>query len=453
MDSCPETLWKAVKPNMDSFDEVFAAVKEYCKEHVVIATYNLFINDIEPVSFDGNKAVLSVRSEFVKNTLENRYLSLLQEAFRELLGFEVEIEFTLPQKAPSPAPGAAQAAAAAGGNYAFTFENFIVGSTNKFAHAAAQAVAANPSGAYNPLFIWGGSGLGKTHLLHAIKSEVEKNHPDFNLVYVDGEKFTNEIISAIHDNTTTQFHNKYRAADVLLVDDIQFIGGKESTQEEFFHTFNTLYNSGKQIVLASDRAPREIKSLEDRLRTRFEMGLIADIQPPDFETRVAIIQNKASSMGLKLPDDVITYVAENITSNVRQLEGTVNKIMAYRDMTDFEINRTNVARAIRDMVKDTSNKVLPSPQLIISEVAAYYNISESVIRGSRRDKNTAEARQVSMYLIRKLTNLSLLDTAAEFGKDHTTVMHSVDKIEKELGTSDHLGQVVKEITANVNGKL
>ena len=225
-----------MKPNMDSFDEVFAAVKEYCKEHVVIATYNLFINDIEPVSFDGNKALLSVRSEFVKNTLENRYLQLLQDAFRELLGFEVEIEFTLPQKASAPAPSAAQAAPS-GGNYAFTFENFIVGSTNKFAHAAAQAVAANPSGAYNPLFIWGGSGLGKTHLLHAIKSEVEKNHPDFNIVYVDGEKFTNEIISAIHDNTTSQFHNKYRAADVLLVDDIQFIGGKESTQEEFFHTF------------------------------------------------------------------------------------------------------------------------------------------------------------------------------------------------------------------------
>ncbi len=321
---------------MDSFDEVFAAVKEYCKEHVVIATYNLFINDIEPVSFDGNKAVLSVRSEFVKNTLENRYLSLLQEAFRELLGFEVEIEFTLPQKAPSPAPGAAQAAAAAGGNYAFTFENFIVGSTNKFAHAAAQAVAANPSGAYNPLFIWGGSGLGKTHLLHAIKSEVEKNHPDFNIVYVDGEKFTNEIISAIHDNTTTQFHNKYRAADVLLVDDIQFIGGKESTQEEFFHTFNTLYNSGKQIVLASDRAPREIKSLEDRLRTRFEMGLIADIQPPDFETRVAIIRRKADLLGLDMPDDVAEYIANRLKNNIRQLEGAVKKLDAYRKLEGIQ---------------------------------------------------------------------------------------------------------------------
>ena len=237
------------------------------------------------------------------------------------------------------------------------------------------------------------------------------------------------------------------------MDDIQFIAGKDSTQEEFFHTFNTLYEQKKQIVLTSDRPPEEMSRLEDRLKTRLQWGLLADIQPPDYETRVAIIQNKASSMGLRLPDDVITYVAENITSNVRQLEGTVNKIMAYRDMTDFEINRTNVARAIRDMVKDTSNKVLPSPQLIISEVAAYYNINESVIRGSRRDKTTAEARQVSMYLIRKLTNLSLLDTAAEFGKDHTTVMHSVDKIEKELETSDHLGQVVKEITANVNGNL
>ena len=218
---------------MSSFDEVFAAVKEYCKERLVLATYNLFIDGIEPVSFEGSVATLSVRSDFVKGIVETRYKDLLREAFKELLGFDIDVELTIPapvEQAPAEVPG--------GGNYEFTFENFIVGSTNKFAHAAAQAVAANPSGAYNPLFIWGGSGLGKTHLLGAIQFEIHKNFPDYNIVYVDGEKFTNEIISAIHDNTTAEFHNKYRAADVLLVDDIQFIGGKESTQEEFFHTFN-----------------------------------------------------------------------------------------------------------------------------------------------------------------------------------------------------------------------
>ena len=411
-----------MKPNMDSFDEVFAAVKEYCKEHVVIATYNLFINDIEPVSFDGNKAVLSVRSEFVKNTLENRYLSLLQEAFRELLGFEVEIEFTLPQKAPSPAPGAAQAAAAAGGNYAFTFENFIVGSTNKFAHAAAQAVAANPSGAYNPLFIWGGSGLGKTHLLHAIKSEVEKNHPDFNIVYVDGEKFTNEIISAIHDNTTTQFHNKYRAADVLLVDDIQFIGGKESTQEEFFHTFNTLYNSGKQIVLASDRAPREIKSLEDRLRTRFEMGLIADIQPPDFETRVAII---------------------------RQLEGAVKKLDAYRKLEGIQ----PVIGAAQNAIKDILSETQPVPvtvEKILSEVARTYNTTPEALRGPSRRASVSSARKVAMYIVREITGMSMEDIGSEFGgRDHSTVVYGINDVQKHFPADRTLRETVEDIIKNI----
>lgn len=236
------------------------------------------------------------------------------------------------------------------------------------------------------------------------------------------------------------------------MDDIQFIAGKDSTQEEFFHTFNTLYEQKKQIVLTSDRPPDVMSKLEDRLKTRFQWGLLADIQPPDYETRVAIIENKAASMGLRLPADVVAYVAENITSNVRQLEGTVNKILAYRDMTDFEINLTNVSRAIKDMFRG-KDKVLPTPQLIIAEISSYYNISESVIRGTARNKNTAEARQVSMYLIRTLTSLSLEDIAAEFGKDHTTVMHSVDKVEKNLATSDHLQTVVKEVTANINGKL
>jgi chromosomal replication initiator protein len=236
------------------------------------------------------------------------------------------------------------------------------------------------------------------------------------------------------------------------MDDIQFIAGKDSTQEEFFHTFNTLYEQKKQIVLTSDRPPEEMSRLEDRLKTRLQWGLLADIQPPDYETRVAIIQNKAKSMGLVMPDDVINYVAENVTSNVRQLEGTVNKIMAYRDMTGMSIDLTSVSRAIKDMFKG-KEKLLPTPQLIISEAAAYYNISESVIRGTARDKVTAEARQVSMYLIRKLTNLSLEETAAEFGKDHTTVMHSIQKIEKNLETSEQLKTVVKEVTANVNGKL
>ncbi|MEG0178088.1 MAG: chromosomal replication initiator protein DnaA, partial [Oscillospiraceae bacterium] len=336
---------------MNSFDEVFGAVKSYCKERVVAATYNLFIDGIEPVNFEGNIATLSVRSDFLRGVVSERYTDLLNEAFKGLLGFDVHIEFVVPaEKIPVPE---VKPAALSGGSYDFTFENFIVGSNNKFAHAAAQAVAANPSGAYNPLFIYGGSGLGKTHLLNAIQMEIQKSHPEYNIIYVDGEKFTNEIISAIHDNTTALFHNKYRAADVLLVDDIQFIGGKDSTQEEFFHTFNTLYNSGKQIVLVSDRPPKEIKSLEERLRTRFEWGLTADIQPPDFETRVAIVRRKADLLHFDMPDDVSEYLANHLKNNIRQLEGAVKKMNAYYLLENIQPVIGAAQNAIKDILSES----------------------------------------------------------------------------------------------------
>ena len=432
---------------MSSFDEVFAAVKEYCKERLVLATYNLFIDGIEPVSFEGSVATLSVRSDFVKGIVETRYKDLLREAFKELLGFDIDVELTIPapvEQAPAEVPG--------GGNYEFTFENFIVGSTNKFAHAAAQAVAANPSGAYNPLFIWGGSGLGKTHLLGAIQFEIHKNFPDYNIVYVDGEKFTNEIISAIHDNTTAEFHNKYRAADVLLVDDIQFIAGKKQTQEEFFHTFNTLYESGRQIVLTSDRPPREMTQLEDRLQTRFEWGLMVDVAPPDFETRLAIIKNKAALLGVQLPDDISSFIAENLTANVRQIEGALNKLLAYRDLLGNQVDGEAVSRAVKDMLKKY-NEFVPSPGLIVEYICRYYDVDEEQVRGQGRKRDLMEARQTAMYLIRRMTNLSLNDIGKEFGdRDHTTVLHSLDQVEKKMRSDPAYAEKVKEITTNINNK-
>lgn len=437
----------AVTRNMNSFDELFSAVKEDCREHVPAATYTLFLQDIEPVSFDGNKAQLAVRSAFVKTTLQNRYLDLLRSAFKNLLGFDVELELLVPEAPAAPAA----VPAAPGGTYDFTFENFIVGSTNKFAHAAAQAVAANPSGAYNPLFIWGGSGLGKTHLLNAIKVEIQRSHPDFNIVYVDGEKFTNEIISAIREGSTTEFHNKYRAADVLLVDDIQFIGGKESTQEEFFHTFNTLYNAGKQIVLASDRAPREIKSLEERLRTRFEMGLIADIQPPDFETRVAIIRRKADLLGLDMPDDVAEYIANRLKNNIRQLEGAVKKLDAYRKLEGIQ----PVIGAAQNAIKDILSESQPVPitvEKILSEVARTYNTTPDALRGPGRRASLSSARQVAMYIVREITGMSMEDIGQEFGgRDHSTVVYSVNTLQKRLATDTTLRETVEDITKNVRG--
>ena len=422
---------------MNSFNEVFSAVKEYCKEKVVLATYNVFFNDIEAVDFDGNTATLQVRTDFVKNTIENRYTDLILEGFRTILGFEPNLQFVLPQQ--QPAPAAAAPVQQPDGNYSYTFETFIVGSTNKFAHAAAQAVAANPSGAYNPLFIWGDSGLGKTHLLNAIKAEIQKNHPDYNIVYVDGEKFTNEIINAI----------QYRAADVLLVDDIQFIGGKESTQEEFFHTFNTLYNAGKQIVLASDRAPREIKSLEDRLRTRFEMGLIADIQPPDFETRVAIIRRKADLLNLDMPDDVAEYIANRLKNNIRQLEGAVKKLDAYRKLEGIQ----PVIGAAQNAIKDILNEIQPVPvtvEKILSEAARTYNTTPEALRGPTRRSNVSNARKVSMYVVREITGMSMEDIGREFGgRDHSTVVYSISDIQKKMDTDPRTRETIEDIIKNV----
>lgn len=339
-------------------------------------------------------------------------------------------------------------------NPQFTFDRFVVGSSNRFAHAAAVAVSNNPAEAYNPLFIYGQSGLGKTHLLYAIAGEIHRQHPDYKIVYIKGDQFTNELIDAVQEGKNVEFRNKYRNADLFLVDDIQFIAGKQSTQEEFFHTFNSLYEAKKQIVLTSDRPPNEMQRLEDRLKTRFEWGLIADIQPPDYETRMAIIKNKAYSLGLQLPDDVCSYIAENITTNVRQIEGTVKKIMAYRDLTGNEVDISFVSRAIKDMYKSKSSAV-PTPSLIIAEVSRFYSIEENVLRGTLKDKSTAEARQIAMYLIRELTNLSFPDIGKEFGKDHTTVIHSCKKVKAMLVNSkdDSVAKNIRDITANINSKL
>ncbi|MDD3428890.1 MAG: chromosomal replication initiator protein DnaA [Oscillospiraceae bacterium] len=431
---------------MNSFDEVFAAVKEYCQGRLVAATYNLFIDGIEPIGFNGATATLRARSEFIKDTIEKRYTDLFNEAFKEILGFEVEIELITPDEPVLPsAPIETQAPV---GSYAFTFDNFIVGSTNKFAHAAAQAVATNPSGAYNPLFIYGDSGLGKTHLENAIRIEIAKNHPEFNIVYVDGEAFTNEIISAIRSGSTAEFQQKYRAADVLLVDDIQFIGGKESTQEEFFHTFNTLYNAGKQIVLASDRPPKEIKSLEDRLRTRFEWGLTADIQPPDFETRCAIINRKASLLGLELPDDVTEFIASKLKNNIRQLEGAVKKLNAYRMLEGIQ----PVIGVAQNAIKDILNETQPIPitiEKIVSEVARTYNITPADIRGRKRSANISNARKTAMYVVREITGMSMEDIGKEFGdRDHSTVVYSLSEVDKRMETDSRLKETVEDIIKN-----
>ena len=438
---------------MDSFKDVLEAAQAYCKTQMAEPTYNLYIDGLEPISFeDSSHITLSVRNDFICKIVTDRYLGLLKEAFKTVLGFDVDITLVVPSTPPHEVVLAQQYEAnpaSPQGNYEFTFENFIKGPSNQFAFAAAQAVAANPSGAYNPLFIYGGSGLGKTHLLTAIQTEIKRTHPDFVIMYVTCEQFTNELIAAIRAGSTEDFRMKYRVADLLLVDDIQFIAGKESTQEEFFHTFNSLHDAHKQIVIASDRPAKEIKSLEERLRTRFEMGLTADIQPPDFETRVAIIRRKADLLGLEMPDEVAEYIANRLKNNIRQLEGAVKKLNAYRKLEGIQ----PVIGAAQNAIKDILNETQPVPitvEKILSEVARTYNTTADMLRGPSRRSNVSSARKVSMYVVREITGMSMEDIGSEFGgRDHSTVVYSINDMQKKLETDTRLRETVEDIIKNV----
>ena len=443
---------------MDSFEELFSVVKEYCKTQMTEVAYKIWIKDIEAVSFDNDTVVLGVSSEFKKNIVTEKYKSLLSKGFEEALGFPVEINIVVvdedPQKQPEPIPEVQGVKDVSplldSGDYDYTFDTFIVGSSNKFAHAAALAVATHDARNYNPLFIHGDSGLGKTHLLFAIMNEVKSRKPDALVIYVKGEQFTNELIAAIGHQSTPEFREKYRKADYLLVDDIQFIAGRDSTQEEFFHTFNTLYESGKQIVLTSDRPPKEIKTLEDRLRTRFEMGLMADIQPADFETRIAIIQRKAELLHMDMPLEVEEYIANNLKSNIRQLEGAVKNIKANSLIYENKpVTILMAQNAIRDILND-SQPVPVTIGKIITEVARTFNVSEQDIKSNKRAANISRARQVAMYVIKDITQMSMAAIGDEFGgRDHSTVVYAISQTEKAMKTDSRLRETIEDITKNV----
>ncbi|MCI7138047.1 MAG: chromosomal replication initiator protein DnaA [Oscillospiraceae bacterium] len=443
---------------MDSFEELFSMVKEYCKTQMTEVAYKIWIKDIAPVSFDNDSVVLGVSSDFKKNIVTEKYKALLSKGFEQTLGFPVEVNIEVAdddsQKQPEPVPEVQGVKNVSplldSGDYDYTFDTFIVGSSNKFAHAAALAVATHDTRNYNPLFIHGDSGLGKTHLLFAIMNEVKNRKPDSFVVYVKGEQFTNELIAAIKNQTTPEFREKYRKADYLLVDDIQFIAGRDSTQEEFFHTFNTLYESGKQIVLTSDRPPKEIKTLEDRLRTRFEMGLMADIQPADFETRIAIIQRKAELLHMDMPLDVEEYIANNLKSNIRQLEGAVKNIKANSLIYENKpVTILMAQNAIRDILND-SQPVPVTIGKIITEVARTFNVSEQDIKSNKRAANISRARQVAMYVIKDITQMSMAAIGDEFGgRDHSTVVYAISQTEKAMKTDSRLRETIEDITKNV----
>ena len=431
---------------------VWAKILRYLEERFDSLTVSTWLDDAEVVELNEEHLILYTPSDFRREIIRRRCTDFIQDALKEIFSSDAKlIVFGEDELTAYQAKG--KQTTSMDFNPQFTFDNFVVGPSNRFAHGAAIAVTNNPGQVYNPLFIYGPAGVGKTHLLYAIANGIRKNKADANIVYIKGDQFTNELIDAIKSGKNVEFRSKYREADLFLIDDIQFIAGKESTQEEFFHTFNKLYEEHKQIVMTSDRKPSDMLTLEDRLKTRFEWGLLADVQPPDYETRMAIIKKKAASLGLDLPDDVCNYIAVNVTNNVRQLEGTVKKILAYRDLNSMELSLENVTRGINDMFKSEGN-ALPTPALIISQVCKFYSVDEVVLRGSQKSKGIAEARQVAMYLIRKLTNLSLPDIGKEFGKDHSTVLYNIRKVEVSLKSGDTSQQNnIRDITANINSCL
>ena len=431
---------------------VWAKIYGYMEEQLGSVVISTWFDDAEVIELTEERLILYTSSDYRREMILKRYTPLIHEALQTIFDSQAKLEvFDDKQMAAYRDKG--KNLSAMDFNPQFNFDNFVVGPSNRFAHGAALAVSNHPGDVYNPLFIYGPPGVGKTHLLYAIANGIRKQKPDANIVYIRGEQFTVDLIEAIKTGKNIEFRNKYREADLFLIDDVQFIAGKEATQEEFFHTFNKLYEEHKQIVMTSDRKPSDMATLEDRLRTRFEWGLLADIQPPDYETRMAIIKNKANQLGLELSEDVCNYIATNITNNVRQIEGTVKKIKAYRDLDNMSLDLQNISRAIDDMFKNEGN-ALPTPNLIISQVCKFYSVDESELRSAKKSKGIAEPRQVAMYLVRKLTNLSLPDIGQEFAKDHSTALYNIRKVETALKSGDtELQNNIRDITANINSCL
>lgn len=436
---------------MESFNETWTIVCDYCRTRITEVAFKTWISRIEPYSIDFNNAQvkLLVPNEFHRETVTRCFLQLLTDAFKEIFGQPFQVKLIVPEETKTEqiqenTPDASD------DDSALTFNNYIVGSSNKFANAASQAVAQNPGGAYNPLFIYGNSGLGKTHLLHAIKNEILKNDPTMKIVYVKGDDFTNEIVESVRKVNTVEFRQKYRKADVLLVDDVQFIGGKESTQEEFFHTFNALYEAKKQIVLTSDRTPKEIKTLEERLRTRFEWGLIADIQPPDIETRIAILKSKAESLDFYIPDEICEYIATKLKTNIRQLEGVVKKIKA-KSLLNGEKPSITIAQ---EVISDVQTNEVPVPvtvEKIIDEVARTFGVTAEAIRSVKnRQANLSNARHIAIYVVRQVTGLSMTAIGDEFGGRHySTIVYTMQEVEKKIAKDTRTKEMVDDIIKNI----
>ncbi len=438
---------------METIKEAWSEILEYLRnvEKLSQVAFDVWINSIEPYAIENGEVVLYVHTEFQKKTISEHYGERIIRAFEQVLGIPLGLKI-LAREEQKPVMPVIEQDGLPDFETNFTFDNFIVGSSNKFAYAASQAVASKPAGQYNPLFIYGGSGLGKTHLLYAICNEIRKNNPGARILYTKGETMTNEIIEAIRSGTGEEFRAKYRQADVLLVDDIQFLSGKERTQEEFFHTFDFLHSNNKQIVLTSDRPPKEIATLEERLRSRFEMGLTADIQPPDLETRIAIIRRKAESLDIPITDDIAEYIAGQLKSNVRQLEGVVKNMKAQCMLKGDKLSVLTAQNAIRD-IRNDNQPVSITVDKIVAEVARSMMVKPEDIRSQKRAAPISQARQVAEYVMRTVTGLPMKSIGEEFGaRDHSTIVYAIRQVEKRMEQDSNFKNTVNDIIKNISEK-
>ena len=475
---------------LEDMSLIWNMIRDSLHDKLSSETVDLWFADVTVVSFENDTITLATPSDLKCRTINTHHIETIQKRFCQLMGFDVKVEIIStaaaqerkpthswtgsicapdPEEQPAPSqtesvellrkedeqpeqtPPPARSPRMPISQVNYTFDNFIIGASNKFAHAACYAVAESPARSYNPLFIYGDSGLGKTHLMYAIINHLKQNNPDINIIYIKGDEFTNELVDSIRHNDTQTFREKYRKCDVLLIDDIQFIAGKESTQEEFFHTFNALYENYKQIILTSDRPPREIRTLEDRLKTRFEWGLIADIQPPDLELRVAIIKKKAEEIGIDLPHDIHMFLAENLRKNVRQIEGSINKLSALSMLSGKKLDLELVNSFITELLGG-DEPVQVTVDKIFDAVSEKYGVSKEEIYGTHRTKEIATARHVTIYLLRNLTDMSFPNIGRMFNRDHSTIMNSIDVVERRLRSDNMFVMDIEELKKVVTGQ-
>ena len=437
--------------------EIWDKAKALLREELANVSYPTWIDQpLKPVYVVDDKLALEVISEFNEKTIRARYLPMITEAISQVVGREMSVELmSVKERIAWQESQKKEEARPMQGVNTFnpkaTFDTFVVGSSNRFAHAASLAVAEAPGMAYNPLFLYGGVGLGKTHLMHAIGHFIQEHFPNMRMLYLPSEMFTNELVSAIQKNKNVEFRERFRNVDVLMIDDIQFIAGRDTTQEEFFNTFNALHSAGKQIIITSDRPPREIARLEERLRSRFEWGLIADIQKPDFDTRIAILRKKAENEGIEVSNEMLELIAGRVESNIRELEGSLNRVSAYAKLNGCSINADVIAHALHDIAVVRDPKRI-TPDLIIDCVSEYYGLGSGLLRGNSRKKEIAQARHVAVYLTREMTGLSLPRIGDAFGRDHSTIINSCEKVAKMIEEGGEMKAVIADLKKIITEK-